>query len=191
METRKITKLALLLAVMSIAAGASTDAIASITFTGSDASQQLSASVTFADLGGGNLQVTLVNTYSGDTVDQAHVLTGVFFSDSGAGGLAPVSATAGAGSVQWSGTVSSAAPSSAVLGTEWAYGTGGAPHGANAGIVSSGYYTPGMGNFASPGDMLDGSAYGILSAGYAGSDLDGLRYQNIHTTFHGICFERV
>ena len=51
-----------------------------------------------------------------------------------------------------------------------------APGGATAGIVSSGYWTPGFGNFSSsPGDMLDGSAYGLLSAGYAGSDLDGLQ----------------
>jgi hypothetical protein len=179
MKTQRISKVTSLLIAVGIAASVSTSAFASITFTGSDASQQLSASATFTYLGGGNLQVTLANTYTGDTVDQGHVLTGVFFNDSGAGGLAPVSATAGAGSVQWSGTVSSAAPSSTVLGTEWAYGTGSAPHGANAGIISSGYYNPGTGNFG-PGnpvgtyDMLDGSAYGILSVGYAGSDLDGL-----------------
>jgi len=148
--------------------------MASQMFGGTNLSMQLSATATFTDLGGGKLGVTLANTYTGDTVDQAHVLTGVFFNYASALSLSPVSASASAGSIFWIGSTSGPAPDSSVLGTEWAYGTGSAPHGANAGIVSSGYYTPGFGNFASPGDMLDGSGYGILSAGYAGSDLDGL-----------------
>jgi hypothetical protein len=82
----------------------------------------------------------------------------------------------GAGAVEWVSSTSSAPPGPAVLGTEWAYGyPAHGPNGATAGIESSGVYSPiGTGNFASPGDMLDGSAYGLLSAGYAGSDLDGL-----------------
>ena len=151
------------------------NATAQVTFSGTNNAGSLSASATFSLLGGGDLQVTLVNTFSLDTPDQSHVLTGVFFA--GANGLGEVSATAGAGSVEWAGHTSSAPESSAVLGTEWAYGSGASfinDPGATAGIFSSGYYTPGMGNFASPGDMLDGSAYGIVSAGYAGSDGDGL-----------------
>jgi hypothetical protein len=148
-----------------------------VTFTGSNSGNQLAASVTFNAIGGGDLQVTLTDTYTGDTVDQAHVLTGVFFS--GATGLTPVSATAGPGSLEWSGKSSSAPESSSVLGTEWAYATAtGAPNGAASGIVSAGYWSPagpGFGNFSSlPGDMLDGTPYGLLSAGYAGSDKDGL-----------------
>jgi hypothetical protein len=148
--------------------------------------ENLSATVTFTDLGGGNLQVTLANTYAGDTPDQAAVLTGVFFDFSGASGLSPVSATSSAGSVEWDGGAGAGvldpSPSSAVLGGEWAYGTGsapGGPAGINAGIVSSGYYTPGQGNFANanPVMMLDGSSYGILTAGYAGSNMDGLKSQ--------------
>jgi len=102
-------------------------------------------------------------------------LTGVFFS--GADGLTPVSATAGAGSVAWVGNTSIPAPGPSVLGQEWGYASGGHgnPNGANDGIAGAGFNNNfGNGNFAGPGDMLDGSAYGILSAGYAGSDLDGL-----------------
>lgn len=146
---------------------------ATITFGGSNAVQMLSAIATFSN-SGSLLTITLVNTYTGDTPDQAHVLTGLFFS--GADGLTPVSATAGAGSVEWIGTTSSLAPGPSVLGEEWKYASG--PHnpgGATAGIASSGYNNNfDVGNFASPGDMLDGSAYGILSTGYAGSDLGGL-----------------
>jgi hypothetical protein len=155
--------------IMTVASGS---AIASVTFASTNGTQSLSASATFADLGGGQIQITLSNTFSGDTPDQSHVLTGLFFS--GLNGLTPLSATAGLGSLEWAGPTSSAPESSFVLGTEWAYGTGSAPGGATAGIISAGYYSPGSGNFASPGDMLDGSGYGILSLGYAGSDLDGL-----------------
>jgi hypothetical protein len=148
-----------------------------ITFTGSSPSQDIAASATFSNLVGGDLEVTLVNTYTGDTVDQSHVLTGIFFD--GASGLTTVSAAAGVGSVEWSGTSTIPVQSSAQLGTEWAYFYGDTvdPDGATNGIVSSGYSGyggPGSGNFASPGDMLDGSGWGILSEGYAGSDLDGL-----------------
>jgi hypothetical protein len=161
-----------LLSILASAIGGSASiAATSEVFSGSN--QNFSASVGFQLLGGGLLQVSLTNTFTGDTPDQGHVLTGVFFS--GADGLNPISATAAAGSKQWSGTNFTAPFSSSVLGTEWAYATSPAPGGATAGIVSSGYWTPGFGNFASPGDMLDGSAYGLLSAGYAGSDLDGLQ----------------
>jgi hypothetical protein len=167
-------RLTALLAAVAIAAGASATGLGSVVFSGADAGNNLSASAGFTLLGGGDLQITLTNTYAGDTADQSHVLTGLFFS--GANGLTPVSATAGAGTVEWSGHTSSAPPGPAVLGTEWAYGTPThGPNGATAGIESSGAYVPiGTGNFASPGDMLDGSAYGLLSTGYAGSDGDGL-----------------
>lgn len=158
-----------------------------VTFTASQPVSNLAASVTFSLLTGNKLEVTLADTWSGDTLDQAHILTGVFFA--GADNLTPVSAAAGIGSSLWQGStsnnvsgasvvnVTSGKKTSAVnLGTEWAYATqSGAPDGATSGIVSSGFWTGvGSGNFATPGDMLDGSSYGIISAGYAGSDKDGL-----------------
>lgn len=135
----------------------------------------ISASATFATLAGDELQITLVNTSPYATVAQSDVLTGIFFS--GADGLTPVSATAGAGSVQWQGGVSSAPDPPSVIGENWAYGTAsGAPGEATSGINSSGAWNqgPGQGNFASPGANLDGSSYGLLSAGYAGATPDGL-----------------
>jgi len=144
------------------------------TFVGWNLTASLSASATFAVLSNSLLQVTLVNTYPGDTPDQSHVLTALFFS--GADGLTPVSVTAGAGSVQWVGGTSSAPPGPSVLGEEWEYATGpGNPGGASDGIASAGLDNNfGHGNFASPGDALDGSSYGILSTGYAGSQGDGI-----------------
>jgi hypothetical protein len=176
---------------VAVLSGANHGAVASnsILFSGSGVVQgeNLSATANFTDLGGGNLEVTLANTYTGDTPDQAAVLTGVFFDFSGAAGLAPETATASAGSIEWDGGAGAGtpypAPTSAVLGGEWAYGTGsigGGPAGINAGIVSSGYYTPGHGNFPNgnpAGVALDGSSFGILSAGYAGSNMDGLKSQ--------------
>lgn len=163
----------LLALTLTLAAGGLASA-QSITFTASQASSNLAASVTFTALAGNELEVSLTNSYTGDTLDQAHILTGVFFS--GATGLTPVSATAGSGSVEWRGTSHSAPDSSSILGTEWAYASAaGAPGGAASGIVGAGYWTGvGSGNFATPGDSLDGTSYGIISAGYAGSDGDGL-----------------
>ena len=163
----------ILMVTLGLCSMACSDALAAIeTFV--ESSSGVSASATFEDIGGGKLQVTLVNTFSGDTPDQAHVLTGIFFS--GADGLTPVSASAPPGSLQWVAGTSSPPPGSSVLGKEWAYASGSpAPGGASAGIVSGGYYSPvGSGNFASPGDMLDGTAYGLVSAGYAGAHLGGL-----------------
>jgi hypothetical protein len=172
---KALGKLVLLLAAAGIGAIANTTALADVVFSGTNSSQNLSASVGFSLLGGGELQISLTNTYGGDTADQGHVLTGIFFS--GADNLTRVSATATGTSVEWIGTNSYVPPpSSAVLGQEWAYATEPhAPGNATSGIVSSGYYNNvGMGNFATNGDMLDGSSYGLLSKGYAGSDMDGL-----------------
>src|SRR5579863_2124992 len=99
-------RLTTLLTVVCTGAGMMAHAASPVTFSGSQLGNSLSATVTFADLGGGDLQVTLANTYTGDTVDQSHVLTGVFFA--GTGTLTPLSATAGAGSVEWIGSTSSA-----------------------------------------------------------------------------------
>jgi hypothetical protein len=152
--------------MMGIGVGASTNALADVIFTGSLASSNVSASATFTDLGGGNLQITLVNTYTGDTVDQGHVLTALFFS--GTTGLIRVSALAAPGSEEWVAGTSTAAGGMDV-GANWQYIDG-------KGISSAGFGVFGpSGNFPpSPGATLDGSAWGLLSVGYAGSHLDGL-----------------
>jgi hypothetical protein len=148
-----------------IFAVAVTSALASITFSASDLPDNLSASATFTDLGGGDLQVTLVNTYTGDTVDQSHVLTALFFS--GAAGLTPVSALAAPGSLQWVAGASTVA-GGADVGANWQYVSGQGISSAGFGIFSAGNFPP------SPSATLDGSAWGLVSAGYAGLHLDGL-----------------
>lgn len=137
----------------------------SVIFTGSLLSSNLSASATFTDLGGGNLQITLANTYTGDTVDQSHVLTALFFS--GATGLTPVSALAAPGSLQWVSETSTPAGGEDV-GTNWQYLSGTGISSSGLGIFSSGNFSP------SPGAKLAGSAWGLLSEGYEGLHLDGL-----------------
>jgi hypothetical protein len=159
------------LAVFVLAAAPAKAAV--VTFAGSNSVDGLSASATFSNLPGNEIQVTLVNTFPGDTAAQGDVLSALFFS--GLNGLSPVSATAGAGSVEWTGSTSNAPPGPSTLGEDWEYAVvAGAPGGATAGISSVGLSLFGSGNFASPGQTLDGTGYGILSAGYAGSDQDGL-----------------
>src|SRR5215472_3240394 len=79
---------------------------ASVTFSGSStvigSSTGISASATFSTDGHGDLIVSLVNTFTGDTPDLNHLLTAVFFS--GADGLTPVSAAASPGSTEWNST---------------------------------------------------------------------------------------
>src|SRR5579859_4076973 len=160
-----LTKSTLLLAAVGIGTGASTSALADVIFTGSLPSDNLSASATFTHLGGGNLQITLANTYTGDTPDQSHVLTALFFS--GVTGLTPVSALAASGSLQWVAGTSTPAGGMDV-GGNWQYLSGSGISSAGFGVFSSGNFPP------SPSTTLDGSAWGLLSAGYAGSALDGL-----------------
>jgi autotransporter-associated beta strand protein len=164
-----------------------TTAPAAITFYG--ASGNLSASATFSVNGSGNLVVSLANTYTGDTANQSGVLTALYFS--GADGLGEVSATAPAGSTFWRGAGGSTltslpvpnatpGPDGTILAQQWEYLSGisgmtGVPSGATAGISSSGFGIFGSGNFAGGGAMLDGSSYGLLSAGYAGAGNDGLK----------------
>ncbi len=82
-------------------------------------------------------------------------------------GLTPDSAVAPPGSLEWVGGSSTPAGGMDV-GSNWEYVSG-------AGIFSSGLGAFSTGNFsASPGDILDGSACGLLSEGYLGLHLDGL-----------------
>ena len=159
-------KTIVLLATIGIGVSTGMSVLASsVIFTGSMLSSNLSASATFTDLGGGNLEITLVNTYTGDTVDQSHVLTALFFS--GATGLIPVSALADSGSTEW--TAGASTPSGGMdVGANWQYISGTGISSAGFGVFSAGNFPP------SPSAMLDGSAWGLLSAGYAGLHLDGL-----------------
>ena len=175
---RSRTSRYLIFVVACAAAAIASKASASVIFTGSSifGSTGISASATFSTDGLGDLTVTLNNTFSGDVPDQSHILTGVFFS--GADGLTPVSAVASSGSTEWDiGNQIPVDPAS-VLGQQWEYLSSiSGPGGAKDGISSSGLGIFGKGNFASGGVALDGSAYGILSAGYNGSTGDGLASQ--------------
>jgi hypothetical protein len=152
---------------------------AAIIFSGSSTfgGTGVSASASFSTDGTGDLFITLENTFAGGVPDQSHVLTGVFFS--GANGLKPVanSAVASTGSTEWrgGGEIKHLAGGS-ILGQQWEYlsGISHAPGGATDGISSTGLGIFGRGNFASGGVRLGGSAYGILSAGYAGTTSGGL-----------------
>lgn len=152
---------------------------AAVTFSGSSTygGTGISANATFSTDGHGDLIITLVNTFTGDTPDQSHILTAVFFS--GANGLTPVlnSAVAPAGSKEWGEGKQLPLDSGSVLGQQWQYLSGlkGAPDGATAGISSTGLGLFSSGNFAAGGQNLDGSPYGLLSTGYAGTTGDGLK----------------
>src|SRR4051812_37111885 len=76
MKRQNLRTMTALLAGAAIWAGASTSAMASITFAGSSGS--LASSATFS-LTGNTLTVKLVNTASADVLDPTDVLTGVFF----------------------------------------------------------------------------------------------------------------
>lgn len=172
-----MTGLQTITAVLALWAGVTTTASAAISFVGSAGDR--SAKAIFTDLGSGNLQVELLNTYGGDTVDQSHVLTALFFS--GLNGLTPVSALLPTGAKVWTDHVS-VVSSGLNVGGEWAYGSAlsGTPGGGTAGISSAGFGLFGQGNFNGPNidpppnGALNGSGYGIVSAGYAGLALDGL-----------------
>jgi len=175
-----------------------------ITFSGSGTdganNTSLAASATFAVDGQGDLVVTLLNNYTGDTRFQADVLTAVFFS--GANGLTPVSATAPSGSTFWMGKGGSTltqvtpvpnttpGPDGTILGQQWEYLSGissQAPNGASAGISASGLGNIfGSGNFTSSGVMVDGTSYGLVSAGYTGNGNDGLKGGNGNKTTYFI-----
>jgi hypothetical protein len=130
-----------------------------IVFTGS--SGVLSASASF-DIVGGNLQVTLTNTSTADTLVPSDVLTAVFFNVAGNPSLTPLSGTL-AGTTLYGAT----GPN---VGGEWAYNNGLNQFGANSGISSAGFGLFGPPDLF-PGPNLDGPDspnglnYGIVSAG--------------------------
>ena len=184
--------------------GMAMTASGAVTFSGSGTdganNTSLAAGATFDVDGQGDLVVTLVNSYTGDTRFQADVLTAVFFS--GANGLTPVSALAPSGSKFWMGTGGSTltqitpvpnttpGPDGTILGQQWEYLSGissQAPNGATAGISAAGLGNIfGSGNFASGGVMADGISYGLVSAGYTGNGNDGLKGGNGNKTTYFI-----
>jgi hypothetical protein len=157
---KMITRLVGVAGIVSLMVGTPAHAV-SFGFT----SGGLGASADFSIVGG-NLQVVLTNTGSGDVLIPIDVLTGVFFDVNGVGNLTPVSALLSGGSVVFFG------PSNGgIVGGEWAYKSGlvGAPAGTE-GISSSGLGLFGPGD-RFPGDNLqgpddpDGLQYGITSTG--------------------------
>jgi hypothetical protein len=124
----------------------------------------LAASVTF-DVVGANLEVVLTNSSAFDVLVPSDVLTGVFWSGTGA---------LGSESAVTTGTVFydlDGQPIGGVVGGEWGYGSGlAAPGGATAALMSTGALA-GLGQPTFPGDNLDGPVgldglqYGLLSAG--------------------------
>jgi len=110
----------------------------------------LSASVKFEQVGG-NLVITLVNTStdSDTSIDNARLLTGVFFNMSGGASLTPLTVFLTAGS-----SIVGDTPTTDV-GGEFDYATG-----FNAGSASFGYgvSSAGLGIFGSPPAFLDGDS---------------------------------
>jgi hypothetical protein len=134
----------------------------SITFSGSSGS--LAASVTFENVVGNQLKVTLTNTSTNDVLVPADILTAVFFNTTAT--LTPDSAALAAGSTVLFGITEGADG----VGGEWAFKQGvlaGVTQ--NSGISSAGYGIFGSGD-RFPGIDLDtpdapnGLNYGITSA---------------------------
>jgi len=178
----KIRTTTTIFATLGILSAMGTAASAAVTFVGSSTfnGTGISASATFSTDGRGDLFVTLVNTYTGGTPDQSHILTALFFS--GANGLTPVanSAVAPSGSKEWNdGNQFTPADNGYLPGQQWEYlsGLSAIPGGATAGISSTGLGIFGTGNFAANGAHLGGSDFGILSEGYNGSASGGLKNQ--------------
>jgi len=161
----KTTLIAALLALTATAVEA-----APTTFT-TDFGDGRVASVSFEDLGGGILEVTLSNL-GDDVMVPTDVLTGVFFTLSGDPTLTPVSASLNGSTVYFAVLDGDdVAPVGGDLGGEWAYRDGISglnPYGSDEGISSTGLGVFGTsGRFGSTNlqgpDAVDGLQYGITS----------------------------
>jgi hypothetical protein len=142
-----------------------------ITFTGT--SGNLAASVSFV-VNSGNLVVTLTNTSTKDVLQPSDVLTGVFFTLSGA----TVTTTGGSALLKTGSVVvyqkncdvnACNLTGGGNVGGEWEYLAGLNQYGANAGISSTGLNIFGSPNFNGLNLQdplaLDGLQFGITSAG--------------------------
>jgi hypothetical protein len=158
------------------------DVITDLYFSGStgSGSSQLSASADFSlDSTTHVLTVTLTNTSLNDVLVPTDVLTGVDFNTntSATHTLTPVSASSNGSSVFYGSVVNN-------VGEGWQYLGGISAQGKNSGISGTGLNSFGpSGNFFSPGVMVDGLDYGILSAG------DDSATGNTGVTGHGPLFK--
>lgn len=168
-----------LLAFLLILSIASAVQAGPVTFSGSltipgNPNGVLSASVTFAHAGGGNLSVTLTNTSTYDVKNPSGLLNAVFFDIAENTALTRISGQVNTGSSVFFGN-----DGGGNIGGEWGYkrvnsgglGGDGAPLVTqNQGIGSSGYDIFGPPYVFDPGNDLDGQgngspAYGLTSAG--------------------------
>jgi hypothetical protein len=160
----RFTKLLVITAFLGLLMGAPVTASASL-WVASSSANGIAASADF-EIVGGNLQIVLTNTYTGSTLDQAHVLTGVTFITTGS--VTSGSAAIAAGSLLFSSSGAVAGTSGMSVNEGWGYGTAGA----TKGVEASGRIN-GIGD-AFDGTALDGSAYGLLSASTSLPLQDGL-----------------
>jgi len=160
-----------LVATAALCVGVGTHARGAL-FTATDGNHAASADF---ELSGTTLTITLANTASADVLDPTDVLTGLFFNT--AAHLTVVSASL-------NGSTAFYAPIINNVGEGWQYGNPVSAHGMNSGISAAGlgvfgavppnqwFYTP-------PVTPLDGTDYGILSAG------DNTATGNTGVTGHG------
>jgi hypothetical protein len=121
MKFSRFSRFAALAAAVATCAATTAQASLDFTFTASGTASTgdpISASAHFVDLGGGQLQITLANTQSGDTGYIADTLYGVFFSGATITGL--VSGKATAGSSIWTYPSSGNATTPGALGADTA-----------------------------------------------------------------------
>jgi hypothetical protein len=140
----------------------------SLTLTGS--SGGLAASATFA-ISETNLTIVLTNASSTDVLNNAQLLTALFWNSSSSLSLTNATALLSSGSSVYNGnnTTPTYPPG---VGGEWAYlsGLSGAPGGTSQGISSVGLGLFGSFNFPNSSNLdkteaLNGDQYGITSAG--------------------------
>ena len=149
--------------VAALASAASFQASAlPLVFNGTSGSMAATASFQIV---GGQLQLTLSNSGTGDVLGPNDVLTGLFFSINGSPALTALSAVTNGATHLGTGLVSGAG---ANVGSEWAYAGGLSQYGANMGISSTGVGLAGGGNLFSGSSSLvppslGGIAYGLAT----------------------------
>jgi hypothetical protein len=178
MKNLAISKVAAV--VLGLATSIAPSLATSINFTGTGedgaSGNALSASATF-NLVGNDLSITLQNTGAAAT-QPGDVLTIVYFNlngtPNGTPTLTPVSAALGAGS-----SLINPGLDSGSIGGNWQYLNTSGPHGATAGISTTGFngqFGP-SGNFGTPTAKVDGVGFGIVNG--LGSNPNGGLYRTL------------